>query len=496
MNFVPDQTQLQLWDTWVFISEEDEVHLFYLANKPGGAWGYAGHAVSTDWLRWRDLPEIQLRGEEGSWDAGGSGTGMVFRYEDGRYYMTYTGALSVNEASGLLVSDDLILWEKLTPDGPLWSRQNAAPYETDENRVALSAAWRDAYVTRNPQGEWEAVCSARVDAGPAAGRACLARCRLEGLEQWVTLPPLAHTGRYSSMEVPEIFKFEGRYWVLFSTGSGWGVRLDTPTRSATIGTYFLSSKTWAGPYDAPAENLLIGAGRNQMHSYVGRVVVHNGQHLVYHHYASNPTAMGLPKRLVAEGDRLALAPWDGLSGLWQHQVMPKDWAAYTFGNAQAGRWNLGHEVVKGVCEYGSDVLLADVNAPEIDVDAMVHIRSGRRAGIGVSVTPDRKSSGLVCLLDADAGEITLSGMERWEHACGLRLDARIDTVKFPVQRNRPYRLRILRRSRFLELFVEGRLIFSSVVPDLPAGGALACVLESADAAFLIDRAHALEPMAR
>lgn len=496
MNFVPDQSQLQLWDTWVYVTEQNEVHLFYLANKPGGAWGYVGHAVSDDWLHWRDLPEIRLRGEEGAWDAGGAGTGMVFRYDDGRYYMTYTGALSVKEASGLFTSRDLIHWEKLTPNAPLWERQNAAPYEEDKNRVAISAAWRDAYVTHNPAGEWEAVCSARVNHGPAAGRACFARCRLVGLDHWMTLPPLAHTGRYSSMEVPELFAFAGRYWALFSTGSGWGVRLDTPEQAAVTGTFYLSSDKWEGPYRGPRNNLLLGASNNQMHSYVGRVVVHKGQHIVYHHYASNPTAMGLPKRLVAEGETLALAPWDGLRGIWARPAQREAWQSTTFGSVTAGQWKAEGEKVTGECKYGADAFLADAHAPDIDLEATVILRRGRRAGIGVGMKPDKNSGGLVCLLDAEAGQITLSRFERWEHGNGPRLDARIEEVRRRIQRNRAYRLRLLRRGKFLELFVDDRLVFSSLVPDAPVGGAIACVLESAAAEFTFERIHVLEPMAR
>lgn len=495
MNFVPDQTQLQLWDTWVYVTEANEVHLFYLANKPGGAWGYVGHAVSDDWLHWRDLPEIQLRGPEGAWDAGASGTGMVFRC-DGRYYMTYTGALSVKEATGLFTSTDLITWEKLTPDAPLWERVDAAPYETEARRVAISAAWRDAYVTHNPNGEWEAVCSARIDDGPAAGRACLARCRLESLTDWQTLPPLAHTGHYSSMEVPEIFAFAGRWWVIFSTGSNWGVRLDTPERDATFGTYFLSAENWEGPYHGPDNNLLIGAGNNQMHAYVGRVVVFQGQHLLYHHYASNPTAMGLPKLLVAEGDSLVLAPWDGLPKIWQQAVSLSEWKVSTFGNVPAGEWKAEGEHITGECRYGSDAFVMDADAPDIDVEMTVTIQEGRRAGIGVGMKPNKTLRGIACLLDAEAGEITIGHCDQWEHGNGLRLDALIDRVKRPIERGRPYRLRLLRRGAFAELFADDRLIFSSVLPETPAGGGLACLLESATAAFHVERIHALEPMPR
>jgi hypothetical protein len=297
------------------------------------------------------------------------------------------------------------------------------------------------------------------------------------------------------MEVPEIFSFAGRYWVLFSTGSGWGVRLDTPERAAATGTFVLRSETWEGPYHAPQNNLLIGAGNNQMHSYVARVVPFKEQHLVYHHYASNPTAMGLPKQLVADGDTLALAPWEGLRGIWL-PAEREPWQNYTFGAAQAGAWTVEGERVIGDCAYGSDAMIADFQAPAIDLEATVTLQRGRRAGIAVGMKPDRASSGFACLLDAGAGEITLGRFERWEHANGLRLDARIDTVKRRIQRNRPYRLRILRRGSFLELFVDDRLVFSSLLPEAPIGTAAACVLESAKAEFVLDRANALEPMAR
>jgi len=494
MNFIPDQTQLQLWDTWVYLAENDDIHLFYLANKPGGAWGYVGHAVSRDWLHWTDLPEIILRGEPGTWDAGGCGTGMVFKHDDGRYYMSYTGALSVNEASGLFTSRDLITWEKLTPKAPYWTRQTTPPYEEDTRRVAISPAWRDAFVTRNPQGEWEAVCSARVNEGAAAGRACLARCKLMGLDHWVTMPPLAHTGKYSSMEVPEIWSFGGKYWVVFSTGSNWGVRLDTESRRAVTGTFYVCADKWEGPYYAPKNNLLIGAGNNQMHSYVGRLLPYHGQYLLYHHYAGNPTAMGLPKVVNVEGDQLYLSPWDGLKGIWQGEAKLEEWRTYPAGVVAPGTWKQNEKTITGHCAYGSDALIAEAHAPNVDMEGTITLKSGRRAGIAVGMRPDKTSNGFACLLDAVAGEVTLTRFVRWEHANGLQLDARVDEVKYPVRRNRTYRFRLLRRDKYLEFFLDNRLVFSSLVPEPAMGGAIACVLESASAAFTIERVHILEPL--
>ena len=119
MNYMPSkQSKLSLWDTWVYVTEDGAIHLFYLATLPNDPRGYAGHAVSRDWLHWEELPPIRVGGDEGEWDAGPVGTGMVFRYDDGRYYMSYTGDFDGDQqAQNLLVSDDLLHWVKLEGTG-------------------------------------------------------------------------------------------------------------------------------------------------------------------------------------------------------------------------------------------------------------------------------------------------------------------------------------------------------------------------------------------
>ena len=101
MNYQPSKkSQLSLWDSWVYITEDDTIHLFFLAGKAGCGWGYAGHAVSRDWLHWEELPPVKLSGEKGAWDEGPVGTGMVFRYDDGRLVFS-TVTESVPQAGGI-----------------------------------------------------------------------------------------------------------------------------------------------------------------------------------------------------------------------------------------------------------------------------------------------------------------------------------------------------------------------------------------------------------
>jgi hypothetical protein len=493
MNYIPDPSKLRLWDSWVYITEDDTIHLFFLANAPGGAWGLAGHAVSRDWLHWQELPPIRLAGDEGEWDAGMVGTGMVFRYDDGRYYMTYTAGLTRQECHGLLVSDDLVNWEKVTRQGPVWPRSLRPPYESDEQRAA-PADWRDAFVTRNPAGEWEAVCCGRVGRGPHAGRGCLGRCRIEAIDQWVELPPIADVGRYPAMEVPEIFAFAGRYWVIFSSTSGRGVRLATPERPIGAGTFFLSADRWQGPYRAAPDNLLIGAGFNKMSAYVARTVEYQGQRLVYHHYAGNPPAFGWPKVLNAEGEILYLTAWDGLEQLRESEIRLADWKPITHGPAAPGDWQVEGATVQGRCEYGASILRADTTATDVDIEADVIIRAGARAGLvtGLSNTPNQK--GIALLLDIEAGEIALGEAYTWEHANGPNLSQIIDSVRRPLFHNRAYRVRLIHRHCYVEVYVDGRLVFSTVTDFVPSVGGVGCAIESANAEFVFRHAHRMEAL--
>jgi len=494
MNYVPSkQSKLNLWDTWVYVTEDDAIHLFYLATLPNDPLGYAGHAVSRDWLHWEELPRIQVGGDEGEWDAGPVGTGMVFRYDDGRYYMSYTGDFDGDQqAQNLLVSNDLLNWVKLKGTG-VWPCPQKAPYESVKDSATLQA-WRDAFVTRNPAGEWEAVCCARVGSGPHAGRGCLGRCRIEAIDRWVDLPPLAAVGCYAAMEVPEVFAFADRYWVIFSSGSGWGTRLSTPERPIASGTFFLSADQWEGPYRAVPDNLLIGAGLNRTSAYVARTVEYHGQRVVYHHYAGNPPAFGWPKVLQADGDQLYLTVWDGLIQLRQGEIRLTGWKSLANGPKAPGDWHVEGTAIHGACDFGATILRADVEVTDVDIEAELTLRAGARAGLVSGLSTEPNAKGIACLFDAEAGEITMGEAYTWDHASGPNLSQIIDSVRRPVARDRTYRLRLIHRHRYVELYVDDRLVFSTVTDFVPETGGIGCALESAQADFVIRQAHQLEPL--
>ena len=500
MNYLIDPDKGSLKDSWVFIDGED-IHLFFLADPAdmNHERRWFGHAVSRDWLHWTNLPDIDLKGAPGEWDHGRIGTGHTFRHEDGAYYMAYTGrtrdpgtGVEV-EHVGLLVSRDLVSWTKPFRE-PVWRRSQGPGYERDDERAARMASWRDPAVFRRPDGTWEALCCARTDAGPLAGRACVARARVDDLRRWETLPPIACPGAYGAMEVPEIFELNGRFWLVFSTSASWSPGLDVAGRRRVLGTLYLVADRWEGPYSAPQDNLLIGAGDGRADGYVARAVEHDGRMLAYYHFHGNPRAWAIPKVLASEGDRLYLKPWDGQDRLRTRQLTPCDWRQSVTGNVPAGRWLTEGERVDGACALGGAAWHADVGARDVDIQVLVNIGRGKRAGVLFALADDG-SHGLCVLLDAARGEATIGHYRCGHVAPTPDLEAVIDRVARPVHARQDYRLRILKRGKFAELFVGGELVFSTTTGHEGTGGRLGFVVDSGEGRFQLLRAHEIEPLA-
>jgi len=491
MNFAPSSPDRVLHDTWVFI-HGDEIHLFYLAILAGNnQHRFIGHAVSHDWLHWRELPYIDLAGPEGAWDSGRVGTGHTFQGCDGRFYMAYTGRIDPQEDVGLAVSDDLLNWRKVS-DTPVWPQALTAPYETDFRERGIPQAWRDPFVTVLPNGQRVALLCAKRSDGPLAARACVAMARLGDLAQWTTLPPLRTPPLFPTMEVPEVFEMDGRWWLTFNANGGWGRRLDTPSRDITGGTYYLVADDPLGEWRMPEDCLLIGSGQGRRDAVVARSVIFGGERLVYHHYtgsgeADSPRALGLPKVLETAGNRLVLRPWRGLAAI-HREISIGNWTAPTAGPFSSGTWATDGTLWTGRCPHGAAIATAPASTSDLDVTYDIHLRDAERAGIGVAGDRDGQSAALV-LLDAKRGQIALCELR--PGAFGPVLDPPLDLAHRSLQADATCRLRILKRSRYLEVFLDDELVFSTIWARPSAGQNLVAVVEGGSAAVQLQAAHGL-----
>ena len=258
--FVP-KDGVWMWDTWV-IKDGRDYQLFYL-SKNGGL----GRAVSQDLIHWTQLPMIPNLANPGDWDEKGMLlTGSTIKHE-GKYYISYGSKHP--EPLGLLVSDDLKTWTRV--GDPVLPKKD--PYSQD---------WRDLSNYWNPSAKvWDGYLC-----GKTHGIPCIAHVSSPDLLHWsyhepifVSEPYARDNNGFVEFEVPELFEFDGKFYITFSSIRSRKNR--TSGREDAAGTWYLMSDKKEGPYRVPSRPLLMGTGMGRIDHYVGRPITHNGQTLLY-----------------------------------------------------------------------------------------------------------------------------------------------------------------------------------------------------------------------
>ncbi len=458
----------RLWDSWLF-GWEERVHLFYLASQ-GGRFA-VGHAVSDDLVHWQRLEDLIVP----HWPF----TGMVVRH-GGRFVMVLGESVDNVQTAVFYESEDLASWQAMAGACRL---RPAGPHYVDAPSDRWPHVWwRDPFLFQvEGDDSWHAlICATRPDDGPDHTGAVLAHVRTRDFATWEHLPPLdGPTGRFYHNEVPEHFVHDGRHYVLFSTGSCAGIRVQTPGRRETAGTYYMVADRLEGPYRLPEDPLLVGAGYARLASYVARTIEFGGQRMLYHHIRDDSEkwdgTWAAPKRLDVEPDgTLTVRYWDGLAALERRTVVEAASAEITHGVAGA-----------------AETVARDL--ADLHVTARLRYRGDGRCGV---VVRSADGSGVMLSLDFQLGAAEI-GVGRRHDLFGWGADVTgfamhppqrdqrfvLDRCALPLELDRDYELRILARGEHVEAYLDGRWLFTTHVPEAPARGDVELLTERGRATF-------------
>ena len=372
MLFTPSDTRRILWDSWLY-NDNGTYHLFHLTKYSGRRSDAINHAVSSDLLNWKDLGPVIRMGTGRQWDAGFLLTGTVIRFRDS-YYMFYGARRGHLQLLGLAVSSDLNRWEKfseeplLAPD-PRW-------YETDVGGTPLHhAAWRDPCIQRDSQGIFHLFLCARVREGGLNGGGAIAHAVSDNLLDWEIGPPVHVSGNYGFLEVPDVFFFHDRWYLLFSCGEWHSCRSREWPRGAS-GIRYLVSEGIDGPYIEPENSLLLGSPSGSLHNYAGRSIAcpsnaSEGRIFYYNNVFPNTLknrgsfrgSWAMPKKMIFRNEKPELVLPEALSSLFLKDLYSMDLNSRNFtchpqSDRNSRNWkHPDTETVEGSADRGFSVYL-------------------------------------------------------------------------------------------------------------------------------------------
>ncbi|MHB1152743.1 MAG: glycoside hydrolase family protein [Eubacteriales bacterium] len=463
------------WDTWYCKKKDtEEVHAFYLQGlRPGSTRSRydadcLGHAVSYNLLDWEEFPPVITPEPIGKTGDLTNWTGSTIEHE-GKYYMFYSIRSSASQGKeqliGLAVSDDMYNWTKyennpiITPD-PRW-------YNTTQNySINKIVDCRDLMVVKHDlKAGYFGVFATRIPTEELPEGAVFAGAYSEDLKSWEQTPPVLQSkeNQYSIVEMPDLFQFEGKWYLTWLEDTSYGKREILGDIFLTSGTVYAVSNKVEGPYTEPEDNILIASmGFNGLSC---RTVDFKGKKYVLYTMAErlheNETkhtfgVLSLPKEIrIINGKLCACFARDILEEKLKESLISPDKLSdqMDFYNCHEtpGRWTKEGKIIYGSIRTTWSRYTFNVCADNFLYTANLTVYKGVAAGLLIR-QGDNKSGG-VALLDFERQSIMFCTVPRFQI---------VDMRKLKLEYGNTYQVQIIGNDKFIEVYVDGVLMLQFV----------------------------------
>ncbi|MEM1107796.1 MAG: glycosyl hydrolase [Planctomycetota bacterium] len=450
-------------------------HLFHLVLPNHD---FIAHAVSDDGLNWRRVKNALYVGEPGAWDDDMLWTMHVTADPDvpGRWRMFYTG-LSRREYGrvqrvGLATSTDLLHWTRVEGDGyPLEVTGNEYESGLDEGRKWVS--FRDPFFYHDPvSGRRMLLAATRVKTGPLVRRGCVGVVEETAAGNFEFRPPLHQPRLYDDVEVPNLFRIDGRYYLLGS------IREDTKV-------HYWYADELDGPYLNFFDNVVLPRG-----NYAARICHQDDQILLFNFFAKQEVHHGQqiskkllppPKQVVTDGKgRLRLKSFDGFDQLVNAEgdIPAADQLDRLFDNPLATADGPADHLHLG-CPSGYEAFLLPTDFESFRLRTTIRQNGSGKCGMVLRVND--QGDGYYLSLDLFKGVVQMrawgvNGPAESEHAFTYQ---QLQASYFVSRDEGPWDLEVLAHGMYLEVSINGYITLS-LVDDAYCEGRIGFYTESAD----------------
>ncbi|UES56988.1 glycosyl hydrolase [Roseibium aggregatum] len=441
-------------------------HLFHLVLPNHD---FIAHAVSTDGMTWRRVKNALFVGEPGEWDDDMLWTMHVTPDPDrqGEWRMFYTGLARAEygrvQRVGLARSKDLYTWERcnhgnypLQVPGPLYEST------VDEGRKWVSFRDPFFYVDEDT-GERLLLASARVKEGPIIRRGCVGLACETKPDKFTFEPPLYRPGLYDDVEVPNLFRLDGRYYLMGS------IREDTKI-------HYWYAETIEGPYQNFFDNVILPTG-----NYAGRICRTNDRLLLFNFFSKTEYVYGRevvkkllppPKELVTDSaGRLKLKSNSDFNDLVTHrQVVTASYqckALYSNTHASAIDRPDGLHLS---CKSGYEAFMLPGKHEDFRLKAQLMLEGLGKTGLVLRMNDE--GDGYYLSLDLVNG---IAQMRAWganptpefEHA--FRYEP-LQEAHFRGSDHGPWQIEVVAHGLYFEFSIDGYVVLSLVDDSFIEGG--------------------------
>ncbi len=360
-----------MWDAW-FLNDHETIHAFHLKAHDGENWN-VGHVYTEDLLHFKKMCDVleTLPEEKYPDDCLGKFTGCAVE-KDGVYYLFYTMRDRIrSEKIGLAISHDLEHFEEYEHNPVLVPDENIfAVYPKGQK-----TDFRDLHVVFDEErGKYLGYFAAMANIPGRGELGVVGMTESADLIHWEN-QKIVYVPEFNGVvEVPNIFKLDGKWYLTLLTGTQYGAKGAVSDPNISWFTIWASADSPDGPFLSSPDNIFLGSTMEG--GYTCRCFDYHGKtYVMYIDRSEYGASISLPKEVRVVDEKIVPCYTDILQKLrtgksWNQFTFDRVPTAWAWGAVVAGTVSSDQKTVRieGVPNSFQAFQMRDVSAGSLETE--------------------------------------------------------------------------------------------------------------------------------